>query len=101
MKFPKEKLDDEFPKEKRYEFFYFPIFLVVVFLSSIMIDKLSFEVAAVFGLSGCLHIFASNVLTYLYNWQRVLIPFVPKSTPKRLKILGVVLIIFGGIQLVI
>jgi len=46
---------------------------------------------------GLLHIAASNALSFLYNLSRHVLPFLksPLATPKRLKILGALIIIFA------
>jgi hypothetical protein len=43
---------------------------------------------------GLLHILASNALSFLYNLSRHILPFLkpPLATPRRLKIIGLVII---------
>jgi hypothetical protein len=95
----------EFPKKRLLEIIYFPIFIMVFFAFQLKIkpefaDKELAEttefvvIAVTFGL---LHILASNILSYLYNLQRCIMPLrlVPLATSKRLKVLGSLTIVIG------
>ena len=96
------------------EILYLPIFAILFFIFEFKIkanfineeiaDKIEF--ACIAFLIGLIHFFASNVLSYLYNLQRIITPFLfpPIATPKRLKIIGgsitIISIFFGFFVLI-
>ncbi len=44
---------------------------------------------------GVVHILASNVLSFVYNQQRLVSPLAMRATPGKLKIVGAIVCLFG------
>ena len=84
---------DDFPKGKSYEFIYFPLFSIILLLCEIYDLSQSIELKIMFVTGGLLHILARDILAYMYNFQRVVFPFLPRVTPSFLIVLGVGLIV--------
>ncbi|MBI9093134.1 MAG: hypothetical protein JEZ12_28315 [Desulfobacterium sp.] len=85
----------EFPKNKRYEFIYFPILfalLLILKLSNIGLANDNFA-SFLFIILGLLHILANNVLAYMYNLSYVAILIPLRVKPWFIKIFGMILIL--------
>ena len=92
----------EFPKNKKYEFFYFPILLILFFVTLSIDDKLikdNFN-SLLFIAIGFLHILASNILAYAYNLSYVALLLPLRLKPWFVKIVGIILIL-NSIRLVL
>ena len=96
----KDKNSLEINKKTLLELLWFPVFGLIwlffelkikhVITEKVYLEKIEFFIGwATFGL---LHILASNILSFLYNLNRYIIPFSPLVTPKRLKILGGIIV---------
>lgn len=90
-----EKLSIEFPKTKRYEFFYFPILFALILILTIFNTELANDnfVPYVFMIIGLGHILASNILAYIYNLSYVALLIPLRVKPWFIKILGIILIL--------
>lgn len=105
-----KRVEDEnqilnFPRKRLVEIIYIPIFILLfivfelkakhVFLNNAIDESIQPGIIAI--LFGLLHILASNILSYLYNLQRIIIPFrvVPLATSRRLKFLGGIITVVG------
>jgi hypothetical protein len=57
------------------------------------------EAAAFFSLFGLLHIFANNLLSFLYDMRSALSPFkkpfLVEITPKNIRIVGIILLVIS------
>jgi len=89
------------------EFIYVPLAIVLFFTAQhLIVENIAderllkkTEVQVFTIVWGLFHICASRVMSYLYNIQRIIIPIAPKATPRRLKILGAVVIAISIISL--
>ncbi len=90
-----------FPQKGIIEFIYFPIAILIYLIYKtkkvVINDSLDGEneIYIILSLVALLHILASNVLSYLYNLQYAILPFnfAPRATPKRLKIIGIIVMV--------
>jgi hypothetical protein len=86
---------DEFPKDKIFEFLFFPIFIIFFLLGKILnIESINDNFTAyMFIALGLLNIFSSNILTYIFNlsYRALLIPF--RLKPWFIKVFGVALVL--------
>lgn len=92
------------------ELIYLPIVAVLFFLFEFKIksiisdhkfaDRIGFAFIAF--LIGILHLLSSNILSYMYNLQRIITPFLfpPIATSKRVKILGCIIVLASIVMFV-
>lgn len=85
----------EFPKNKRHEFLYFPILFVLLLIFKLFNTRSINEyfIPYMFIALGVVHIFASNILAYLYNLSYVALLIPLRVKPWFIKIIGGILIL--------
>lgn len=86
-----------------FEIVYFPVFGISFLLLEFGIIKLNglekfyqeYELTILFFFLGLFHVLASNVLSFLYNLQRItpFFLFLPIATPRGLKLFGCTIIV--------
>lgn len=93
----------QFPQKGIIEIVYIFLFIIFFILWEYKI-KLMFqnpdvieniEFSLILFLIGLLHLVSSNILSYLYNLQYIIMPFffVPLASPKKLKLIGCIIIL--------
>jgi len=107
--------DNGFQINKRVwlELFWFPVIGAVWLLLHLNIENIvgnkahleQIEFLVGWIMFGLVHVLASNILSFLYNLQRRIMPFSflkpPLATPKRLKILGGIIMAVSVILMIV
>ena len=85
----------KFPKNKRYEFFYFPVVFALLLILKVFNTGLINDnfVPYLFITLGLVHILAINVLAYMYTLSYVALLIPLRVKPWFIKIFGVILIL--------
>ena len=84
----------ELRKNNLYELFYIPLLVIAIIIVKMIGGKEMFDQydTVIFLLAfGLFHVFASNILSFLYNLNWVISPIALKASPKVLKIVGMII----------
>ena len=98
-------------RKELFELLYLPVAFILILVLEFKIipemrnthhpfaSKIAF--IAFLSIFGVTHILARNILSYLYNMQKAVVPFAPRATPKINVIIGSVCLMVSVIVLII